>query len=84
MSDDLEQATAAAALIERVDVLASEVAALRESIVTAAEWDAESRRVRQVALDTTLTEVRQWLRILIGVIAVLAVLVIWLVFQINA
>lgn len=67
-------------LAEQVGYLASEIAALRESIVTAAEWDAEARRVRQVALDTTLADIQCWLRILIGVIAVLLVVIclLWL------
>ena len=32
---------------DRVTTLATEVATLRESIVTAAEWDADARRARQ-------------------------------------
>ena len=42
----------------RVTTLAAEVATLRESIVTAAEWDAEARRARQISLDATLLAVR--------------------------
>jgi hypothetical protein len=62
----------------RIATLATEVATLRESIVTAAEWDAEARRVRQSALDATLTAVRIWLRVLVGVHALLIILMIWL------
>lgn len=71
-------------LAEQVGYLSSEIAALRESIVTAAEWDAEARRVRQVALDTTLADVQRWLRILIGVIAVLLVLIALLWFRVQS
>ena len=66
------------AVAGRVTTLAAEVATLRESIVTAAEWDAEARRARQISLDATLLTVRVWLRVLVGVHALLAVLVIWL------
>lgn len=70
-------------LADQVGELAAEIAALRESIVTAAEWDAEARRVRQVALDTTLADVQRWLRVLIGVIVVLVLLIglVWLRMQ---
>ena len=62
----------------RVTTLAAEVATLRESIVTAAEWDAEARRARQISLDATLLAVRVWLRVLVVVHALLALLVLWL------
>jgi hypothetical protein len=63
---------------DRVTTLATEVATLRESIVTAAEWDADARRVRQSALDTTLAAVQIWLGVLVGAQALLIILVIWL------
>jgi hypothetical protein len=62
----------------RVATLTAEVATLRESIVTAAEWDAEARRARQIALDATLMTVRVWLRVLVSVHVLLVALVIWL------
>jgi hypothetical protein len=83
MSDQRHQSQQNTVLDERVAALASEVAALRESIVTAAEWDAESRRVRQVALDTTLADVRRWLRIMVIVVGVLILLVIALIIRMG-
>jgi hypothetical protein len=81
MSSDADEPPAVLTLeivAGRVTTLSAEVATLRESIVTAAEWDAEARRARQIALDATLLMVRVWLRVLVGVHALLAVLVIWL------
>jgi hypothetical protein len=66
------------ALADQVSDLAAEIHMLRESITTAAEWDNQARMDRQRVLDRTLAEVRRWLRLLVGVLAVLAVLAIWL------
>ncbi len=79
MSD--EKATPA--LADRVAALATEIVTLRESIVTAAEWDAEARRVRQLALDTTLATVRTWLRVLVGVHVALLAVVLWLLVRLG-
>jgi hypothetical protein len=66
------------AVADRMTILVTEVATLRESIVTAAEWDAEARQTRQSALDATLMFVRIWLQVLVGVHGLLIILVIWL------
>jgi hypothetical protein len=47
--------------------LAAEVAMLRESITTAAEWDLDARQDRQQILDATLAAVRRGQRLLIAV-----------------
>jgi hypothetical protein len=69
-----EQPTAA--LAEQIMELAAEQAMLRESIVTAAEWDNQSRQVRQGLLDETLHSVRKWTEILVALVALLAILVV--------
>jgi hypothetical protein len=67
-----------AALADQINELIIEVTILRESIVTAAEWDNTARVERQKLLDTALTSTRTWLRVLIGVNTLVMVLVIWL------
>jgi hypothetical protein len=59
-SDD----TALRALAEQVHELTTEISRIRESIVTAAEWDNQMRTDRQQALDQTLATVRARLGIL--------------------
>lgn len=72
-------------LADQLMDLAAEVAMLRESITTAAEWDMQARMDRQQMLDGTLATVRQGQRIVIGVnlllVAtnlILVALVLWL------
>ena len=67
------------ALTDQINELTVEVTILRESIVTGAELDLQARQDRQRLLDQTLTEVRTWMRVLVGVNVVLVALVIWLV-----
>jgi hypothetical protein len=67
------------ALTDQINELTVEVTILRESIVTGAELDLQSRLDRQRLLDRTLSEVRTWMRVLVGVNLVLVVLVLWLV-----
>jgi hypothetical protein len=67
------------ALTDQINELTVEVTILRESIVTGAELDLQSRLDRQRLLDRTLSEVRTWMRVLVGVNLVLIVLVLWLV-----
>jgi hypothetical protein len=71
--------TALRALADQVNELTVEVTILRESIVTGAELDLQTRLDRQRLLDRTLAEVRTWMRMLVGVNLALVVLVIWLV-----
>jgi hypothetical protein len=52
------------ALAEQVHDLATEIGRMRESLVTAAEWDSQMRTDRQQALDQTLATVRIRLGIL--------------------
>jgi hypothetical protein len=81
MSDSASPATADPSLTKLADQvleLVTEVAMLRESIVTAAEWDSQARQERQRVLDSTLATVRMRLRILVGVNMILVGLVIWL------
>ena len=66
-------------LTDQVNELTVEVTILRESIVTGAELDLQSRLDRQRLLDRTLSEVRTWMRVLVGVNLLLVVLVLWLV-----
>jgi hypothetical protein len=47
--------------------IATEVAMLRESITTAAEWDLQARTDRQQILDRTLATVRRGQRVLVAV-----------------
>jgi uncharacterized membrane protein YdfJ with MMPL/SSD domain len=68
-----------ATLANQLMDLTAEHAMLRESIVTAAEWDNQARQRRQGELDTTLRVVRHWTQILIGMVAVLIVVVLILV-----
>jgi hypothetical protein len=67
------------ALTDQINELTVEVTILRESIVTGAELDLQTRLDRQRLLDRTLTEVRTWMRVLVGINLVLIVLVFWLV-----
>jgi hypothetical protein len=67
------------ALADQINELTVEVTILRESIVTGAELDLQTRLDRQRLLDRTLTEARTWVRILVGVNLALVVLVLWLV-----
>ena len=55
------------ALSDQLMEVAAEVAMLRESITTAAEWDLQARLDRQGVLDGTLATVRRSQRILMGV-----------------
>ena len=68
-------------LADQVIELATEVAVLRESIVTAAEWDNQARQNRQQLLDTTLASLRRDMRILVGVNLVLVGLMVWTLIQ---
>jgi hypothetical protein len=68
-------------LSDQVIELATEVAVLRESIVTAAEWDNQARQNRQQLLDTTLASLRRDMRILVGVNLVLVGLMVWTLIQ---
>jgi len=80
MSDDTESIEPTlATLADQLMHLAAEHALLRESIVTAAEWDNQARQMRQGELDATLHSVRRWTQILIGMVAVLLVVVLILV-----
>ena len=69
------------ALADQINELTVEVTILRESIVTGAELDLQTRLDRQRLLDRTLAEVRAWMRVLVGVNLVLVALVIWLVLR---
>lgn len=55
------------ALSEQLMDIATEVAMLRESITTAAEWDLQARTDRQQILDRTLATVRRGQRVLVAV-----------------
>ncbi|HEU5099162.1 MAG TPA: hypothetical protein VFU22_09090 [Roseiflexaceae bacterium] len=82
MSDTTKPADPAptlATLVEQLMDLTAEHAMLRESIVTAADWDNQARHSRQAELDATLHSVRRWTQILIGMVAVLIVVVLILV-----
>ncbi|HET9224622.1 MAG TPA: hypothetical protein VFO07_19065 [Roseiflexaceae bacterium] len=68
-------------LTDQINELTVEVTILRESIVTGAELDLQSRLDRQRLLDQTLAEVRTWMRALVGVNLLLAMLVLWLVLR---
>ena len=79
------------ALSEQLIDIASEVAMLRESITTAAEWDLQARLDRQHLLDSTLATVRRGQRILvvvnlalIGTNLALVGLVLWLLARVGA
>jgi hypothetical protein len=72
-------------LADQLMDLVAEVAMMRESITTAAEWDTQARADRQQVLDNTLAMVRKGQRIVIGVNLVLVAtnlilvaLVLWL------
>jgi hypothetical protein len=58
-------------LADQINELTIEMTILRESIVTAAEWDNQMRQDRQQALDAALDAERTWMRNLIGVNALL-------------
>ena len=66
------------ALADQINELTIEVTILRESIVTGAELDLQTRLDRQRLLDRTLTEMRTWTHILVGVNLTLVLLVLWL------
>lgn len=68
---------------DQINELATELAMLRESIVTAAEWDNQARQARQKTLDITLASVRTWQRILVGVNVLLMGIVIWLLLRLG-
>jgi hypothetical protein len=68
-----------ATLADQLMNLAAEHAMLRESIVTAAEWDNLARQMRQGELDATLHSMRRWTQLLIGMVVVLIVVVLILV-----
>lgn len=71
------------ALADQLNELTIEMTVLRESIVTAAEWDNQARINRQQVLDATLANVRLWLRILVGVTIVLIGAIIWLLLRVG-
>jgi len=78
-------------LSEQLMDIASEVAMLRESITTAAEWDLQARLDRQHLLDSTLATVRRGQRILVvvnlalvGTNLALIGLVLWLLARVGA
>jgi hypothetical protein len=52
------------ALTQQVHELVTEIGRIRESVVTAAEWDSQMRADRQQALDQTLATVRMRLHTL--------------------
>ena len=64
MSEETFEEPTRQALSDQLTDLATEVAMLRESITTAAEWDLQARLDRQQLLDSTLITVRQGQRIL--------------------
>jgi hypothetical protein len=74
-----KQAPILATLADQLMDLVAEQAMLRESIVTAAEWDYQARQRRQGELDATLQALRRWTQTLIGMVAVLIVVVLILV-----
>jgi len=82
--DAMSDERALTTLADQINELTVEIAMLRESIVTAAEWDNESRQARQQVLDAALAAARIWLRVLIGVNMLLVVLVIWLLARAGA
>ena len=62
MSDTSHRSPPTPTLADQINELIVEVTILRESIVTAAEWDNTARMERQKLLDTALTSTRTWLR----------------------
>lgn len=70
-------------LADQINELATELAMLRESIVTAAEWDNQARQARQKTLDITLASVRTWQRVLIGMNVLLVGVVLWLLVRLG-
>jgi hypothetical protein len=66
------------ALADQINELTIEVTILRESIVTGAELDLQTRLDRQRLLDLTLTEMRTWMHVLVGVNLALVALVLWM------
>jgi hypothetical protein len=68
-------------LADQINELTVEVTILRESIVTGAELDLQTRLDRQRLLDRTLAEVRTWMHILVGVNLVLVMLLLWLILR---
>ena len=91
MSEDANAQPTRRALSEQLMEVAVEVAMLRESITTAAEWDLQARLDRQHMLDSTLATVRRGQRALVGVNLLLIGanltligLVVWLLSRIGA
>jgi hypothetical protein len=84
MSDDLHPpipAPTVVTLVDQINELTIEVTILRESIVTAAEWDNQARQERQQILDAALTSAGTWLRLLVGVNVLLLLLVLVLLIR---
>ena len=67
MSDTARTEPTRQDLADQLMDLAAEVAMLRESITTAAEWDLDARQDRQQILDATMAAVRRGQRLLIAV-----------------
>jgi hypothetical protein len=72
-----ELKAALARLADQINELTVELAMLRESIVTAAEWDNQARQARQKTLDMTLASIRTWQRVLVSVNILLIGALIW-------
>jgi hypothetical protein len=90
MSDDAQVQPTRQELSEQLIEIATEVAMLRESITTAAEWDLQARTDRQQVLDRTLATVRRGQRalvivnlILTGTNLALVALVLWLLARVG-
>jgi hypothetical protein len=91
MSEGAQAQPTRQALSEQLMDIAAEVAMLRESITTAAEWDLQARLDRQQLLDRTLATVRRGQRVLVevnlllvGANVVLIGLVVWLLSHVGA
>ena len=67
MSEDATTQPTRQVLLDQLMDIAAEVAMLRESMTTAAEWDLQARLDRQRLLDQTLVTVRRGQRILVAV-----------------
>ena len=67
MSEQAQTEPTRRALSDQLMEVAAEVAMLRESITTAAEWDLQARLDRQLLLDGTLATVRRGQRVLVGI-----------------
>ncbi len=91
MSEDASVQPTRQALSDQLMDVVAEVAMLRESITTAAEWDLQARLDRQQLLDSTLATVRRGQRVLVrvnlllvGANLVLIGLVVWLLSHVGA